>query len=169
MTARCRIALHGYAGVGKDVVVGEHLIKKRRAFGDIIKADLDEEIRAIYGFSAFTEDRSQKALIRDQLVKYGYDHSESIERRFFEALPERCVNTRILRPRECKLWKEAGGVIILVTREGYKAAEPKEEEEVLACWHAGLISYVLANNGTPEECRIKLDYFMTRILSGLTP
>lgn len=151
---RLRIALHGVAGVGKDEV-GKILVSKygmtRVAFGDLIKADLDPLVREHLGFSSFTEDREQKAKIRELLVHWGYTNYESIERRFFSTLPERAVNTRIFRARECEQWRERGGVVIEVTRPGCAAAEPNEARELEDCWARGLIDAIIHNTGNLND------------------
>ena len=161
--ARCRIALHGYARVGKDEV-GKILASRyglgRVAFGDLIKSDLDELIHRHLGFSAFTTSDEQKAKIREVLVHWGYSNYQSIEKRFFDALPERAVNTRIFRARECSLWRERGGKILLVKRPGYNAAEPKEREELDQCIAAGLIDGVVHNDLDIKHLETQCDYWM---------
>jgi dephospho-CoA kinase len=144
-----RIALHGYARTGKDTV-GAMLVNKgltRVAMGDIIKADLDGLVQQHLGFSAFTQDDVQKKRIREVLVHWGYANYESVERRFFDNLPERAVNTRIFRVRECERWVQLGGVVWEVWRPGFGPAEAKEAEELDACRRAGLIARQITNDG----------------------
>lgn len=168
---RLRIALHGYAGVGKDEV-GKILVAKygltRVAFGDIIKADLDALAREHLGFSAFTQDREQKARIRELLVHWGYTNYESIERRFFSTLPEQAVNTRIFRARECEQWRARGGVVIEVTRLGTGPAEPNEERELAECFRLGLIDDTIANDGSLADLERQVDE-LVYFLSGRHP
>lgn len=161
----CRIALHGYARVGKDEV-GKILASRygleRVAFGDWIKLDLDELIQKHLGFSAFTQSDEQKSQIREVLVHWGYSNYKSIEKRFFDGLPDRAVNTRIFRARECNLWREKGGKILLVKRQGYNAAEPKEKEELEQCIAAGLIDGVIHNCGDLTHLARESAYWMER-------
>jgi hypothetical protein len=151
-----RIAIHGYARVGKDEVgkiLMDHYGLQRRAFGDLIKSDLDELVNAHLGFSAFTEIDSEKKQIRKILVDWGYANYESIEKRYFANLPKYVVNTRIFRPRECKLWKEHGGIVLHVIRPGYGPAEPSEEHELKACIEQGLVDDVIMNDGDLDRLR----------------
>lgn len=144
-----RIALHGYARVGKDevgkILVSQHGLT-RVAFGDLIKADLDALVQQHLGFSAFTDNDQQKSQIRQLLVHWGYANYMSIEHRFFSSLPERAVNTRIFRALECYKWRDAGGSTYQVIRPGYGPAEPAEEAELKKCWDEGLIDGVIYND-----------------------
>lgn len=154
-----RIALHGYARTGKDTVgrilMDEVAGMQRVAFGDIIKGDLDELVRNHLGFSAFTENDVEKKRIREVLVHWGYANYESIEHRFFSALPLLAVNTRLFRPREAELWIKSGGVVWEVTRPGTEPVEPREAAELLACREAGYISRVVANDGSIDDLRVR--------------
>ena len=163
--AVCRIALHGYARVGKDEagkVLASRYGLERVAFGDLIKGDLDAIVQKHCGFSAFTQNDTQKSQIRELLVHYGYAAYQSIEARFFGNLPSRAVNTRIFRARECLLWRQRGGKILLVKRDGYGPAEPKEKEEVEQCIAAGLIDGVVHNCGDLEYLGNEVKYWMEK-------
>ena len=148
----CRIALHGYAGAGKDEV-GTRLINRidnmvRVAFGDIIKKQVDSICLKHLKFSAFTSDREQKKVIREFLVHWGYANYQAILDEFLLKLPVRCVNTRIFRLEEAHEWSAKGGFIVLVKRPRHNAAEPMEKLELQRCVDAGLINYTLNNNGS---------------------
>lgn len=155
-----RIALHGLSRTGKDTVgtiIRSFFPQMRRvAFGDIIKADLDQLIFDHFGFSAFTENDNEKAIIRSMLVHWGYANYQSVERRFFRDMPIFAVNTRIFRVREAKLWKQAGGVVWEVTRPCTTPAEPNEALEIATCRAEGLIDAVLENDGTIESLKTRV-------------
>jgi hypothetical protein len=103
------IAFAGYAREGKDAAA-QRLIAdgwKRCAFGDIIKRQMDPLINHHLGFSAFTEDDTQKKKIRPILEQWGEVNYDGVMREFFDTLPARAVNTRLVRLREAKEWMEA--------------------------------------------------------------
>ena len=108
------IAFTGVAGAGKDAASAPLIAAGygRSAFGDIIKRQVDPLVQKYMGFSAFTEDRAQKPLIRRTLESWGEDNYDSIFQEFFDTLPEKCVNTRLCRVREAKEWVRRGGVIL---------------------------------------------------------
>lgn len=160
MNALCRIALHGYARVGKDEVgkrLVEYLGLKRVALGDVIKKELDPLCRQYLGFSAFTEIDREKNRIRDLLISWTNANFDRLIKEFTENLPIRCVNTRIFRLEEALEWHRCGGIIIHVDRPGYGPVEPREFEELKRCYGAGLISYHINNKGdlTDLDSRVK--------------
>lgn len=147
MTAR--IALAGYAGCGKDEAARAlyPLGFQRACFGDIIKAQLDPLIQEHFGFSAFTEDRTQKAQIRPVLEQWGEVNYDGVSRQFHENLPDLAVNTRIVRVREARRWRDMGGVIWYVDRPGVQAATEWEHERLTELSALGFDA-ILLNNGS---------------------
>lgn len=112
------VALTGYSRAGKDEA-GKVLIEagwERRAFGDIIKRQLDPLVRQHLGHSAFTEDDKLKSNIRPVLEYWGEANYDNVMAEFFRDLPPRCVNTRLCRVREAREWRARGGVVVLVQR-----------------------------------------------------
>ena len=103
------IAFAGYAREGKDAAAQRLITSgwKRCAFGDIIKAQLDPLMKEHLGFSAFTEDDTQKKQIRPILEQWGEVNYDGVMREFFDTLPPRAVNTRLVRLREAKEWVAA--------------------------------------------------------------
>lgn len=103
------IAFAGYAGEGKDAAAQRLITSgwKRCAFGDIIKRQMDPLINHHLGFSAFTEDDTQKKQIRPILEQWGEVNYDGVMREFFDTLPSRAVNTRLVRLREAKEWVAA--------------------------------------------------------------
>lgn len=146
------IALAGYAGVGKDEAA-KALIQAgytRVAFGDIIKRQVDALVKQHLGFSAFTEDRTQKPLIRRTLESWGEDNYDQIMREFFESLPERAVNTRLVRVREATEWVRRGGIIIRIDRPGVGPATEWEEARLTELKREGLIHWTIHNGASPQ-------------------
>jgi|GEM_PF-2022661 len=151
------IAFTGYAGSGKDeaAVPLSAAGWERRAFGDIIKDIFNPLVRQHLGFSAHTQDRAQKALIRGLLVHGGEAFYDAVFGRYFHPCfnsPgfDPLVNTRLMRLREAVKWKECGGIIIEVVRPGVAPAEPMEAawlEEIRAADH---IDYRIVNGGTVQ-------------------
>lgn len=148
------IAFTGYAGAGKDEAAAPLISAgwERRAFGDIIKDIFNPLVRQHLGFSAHTQDRGQKSLIRGLLVHGGEAFYDAVFARYFHpnfnSLGfDPLVNTRLMRLREAVKWKECGGIIIEVVRPGVHAAEPMEAawlEEIRA---AGHIDHRISNGG----------------------
>jgi hypothetical protein len=149
------IALTGYAGSGKDEAA-KALIEigyERRCFGDIIKGQVDSLVQQHFGFSAFTENRAQKPLIRRTLESWGEDNYDAIFRQFFDSLPELAVNTRLCRAREAREWLARGGVVVHVQRIGCEAETPWSAAQVDELEREGLITHTIHNNGTKEFLR----------------
>lgn len=153
-----RVALAGFAGVGKDVAA-QVLVDRgytRVCFGDIIKDQLDEVVRRHFGFSAHTPDREQKTRIRRTMESWGEDNYDQICQQFFDSLPAQAVNTRIVRVREARGWTALGGVIIEVVRPGVGPATSWERERWEELMRSGLIHGTIVNSGTPEQLHANL-------------
>jgi hypothetical protein len=147
------VAFTGYAGAGKDVAA-EPLIAagySRRCFGDIIKGQIDPLIQKYLGFSAFTENRVQKAVIRPLLETWGEANYDSIMEEFFDTLPERAVNTRLCRTREAEEWVARGGKIFEVRRPRVGPATDWERNELASLRRAGLIYDTIDNDATVDN------------------
>ena len=153
-----RIAFAGYSGVGKDEAakVLYQYGYVRHNFGDIIKGDVDELIKKHFGFSAFTEVREEKAKIRRTLESFGEDNYESVTRRFFERLPSKTVNTRLIRVAEARRWKETGGVIVRIDRLGVGAFTAWELDRMLELEASGLIDARVINDGSSADLHEKI-------------
>ncbi len=157
MTKRKLIAFTGYAGAGKDEAAAPLIAAgwERRAFGDIIKDIFNPLVRHHLGFSAHTQDRGQKSLIRGLLVHGGEAFYDAVFARYFHPNFNSLgfhplVNPRLMRLREAVKWKECGGIIIEVVRPGVLPAEPMEAawlEEIRA---AGHIDHRIHNAGTVQ-------------------
>jgi hypothetical protein len=113
-----RIAFVGYARAGKDEAAKAlyPLLYRRRNFGDLIKSELDDLVKKHFRFSAFTEVDEEKRRIRATLQAWGDDNYERILKLYFDRLPMRVMNTRLVRIAEAVRWKSEGGVIVEITR-----------------------------------------------------
>jgi hypothetical protein len=147
------VAFCGVARAGKDEAAKALIANGygRRCFGDIIKRQLDDLVKRHLGFSAFTEDDTQKKQIRAALEHWGDVNYDNILDEFFSSLPTKAVNTRLVRVREAKEWKDRGGQIVEIERPGYVAASDWESENLHELRASGLIDHKLINDGTVSE------------------
>jgi len=152
------IAFTGLSGVGKDEASKPLLALgyKRHAFGNIIKHQLDELIQKHFGFSAFTEDRTQKAKIRRTLEHWGEDNYDAILDEFMATLPEKAVNTRLVRVKEAAKWVGKGGIIVEVVRPGLEPATQWEVDRMQELTASGLIRCTVINSGTPQDLHAEI-------------
>lgn len=153
LTGTRLIAFTGARRSGKDTAALP-LIEAgwlRRCFGDIIKRQADGVVLKLLGFSAFTEVPAEKEAIRPLLEQWGEVFHAAVMREFFESLPERCVNTRLMRVSEGQEWVKRGGVIVEVRRPGHLASTDFEVAALNELRAAGLVSDVVYNAGTPFE------------------
>lgn len=153
-----RIALAGFGFCGKDAAAIPLYERNfcRACLGDQIKADLDDVVRAEYGFSSFTEDREQKALIRPLLEQHGDDHYDRLFEQMFKNLPRRAVNTRLVRLREAAAWRAAGGVICLIERPGVGPATDWERDRLNELLDSGMVTHRVQNDSTVAALHEKI-------------
>jgi len=159
------IAFAGYAREGKDAAA-QRLIAdgwERCAFGDIIKRQMDPLINHHLGFSAFTEDDAQKKKIRPILEQWGEVNYDGVMREFFDTLPARAVNTRLVRLREAKEWMRRGGIILRIRRPGIEPATDWERDRLQELYDAGLIHDTLLNEGTVEQLWNRVQHYAERV------
>lgn len=152
------IAFTGFGRAGKDEAA-KTLIKagySRVAFGDIIKGVFDELVKKFLGFSAFTENSEEKQQIRPLLEQGGEVFYEYVYHTFFEALPDRAVNTRLCRIREAQEWLRRGGIIVEVVRPGNQPATQWEKDIVDGLKNAGLVAFQINNDGTLDDLEVKV-------------
>lgn len=146
------IAFAGYARCGKDTAC-DALVPhgyKRVAFGDIIKRIIDPLCIKHAGFSAFTQDDEQKKLIRGMLEQTGEAFYDAITDEFFETIPEKAVNGRIVRLREAYKWKERGGHIVMIVRPEVAPATEWEAARLAELQEAGVIDMTILNTDLNE-------------------
>jgi hypothetical protein len=148
-----RIAFCGYSRTGKDTAALPLLVAgyERRAFGDIIKRQIDTLVTHHMGFSAFTTISEEKAKIRRTLESWGEDNYDAILEEFFNELPERCVNTRLCRVREARRWIEEGGVLVEIARKPNLPHTEWEQRTMVEMRSLGLVSKVIHNDSTEAE------------------
>lgn len=152
------VALCGYSRAGKDTAAAGLLPLGyvRYNFGDVIKRQLDDCVREHFGFSAFTEDDSQKKTIRRTLEMWGEDNYENILAEYLRNLPPVCVNTKIVRTREAEAWKLRGGIIIEVFRPELEPATDWERDRLKELHRADLVDHLIENDCTPAELQHRL-------------
>jgi len=159
------IAFAGYAREGKDAAAQRLIASgwKRCAFGDIIKRQLDPLINHHLGFSAFTEDDTQKKQIRPILEQWGEVNYDGVMREFFDTLPARAVNTRLVRLREAKEWMWRGGIILRIRRPGIEPATDWERDRLQELYDGGVIHDTLLNEGTVEQLWNRVQNYAERV------
>jgi hypothetical protein len=159
------IAFAGYAREGKDAAAQRLIASgwKRCAFGDIIKRQLDPLIKHHLGFSAFTEDDTQKKQIRPILEQWGEVNNDGVMREFFDTLPARAVNTRLVRLREAKEWMRRGGVILRIRRPGVEPATDWERDRLQELYDGGAIHDTILNEGTVEQLWNRVQHYAERV------
>jgi hypothetical protein len=147
------IAFAGYAGAGKDEAAIP-LIQRgytRCCFGDIIKRQLDPVIQHHFGFSAFTADREQKGRVRRTLESWGEDNYEAIFKEFFSQLPDKAVNTRIIRAREATEWRNLGGIIVEINRPDLRQETAWSHDMLEELRTGGFIDATIVNGGSVAD------------------
>ncbi len=126
------IAFAGYARAGKDVAASAlvEIGYTRIAFGDVIKAQLDELIQTHLGFSAFTENDFEKGKIRQLLEVWGDTNYDAILAEVMSKLPRMAVNSRLVRIKEAEAWTGRGGMIVEIRRPGWGPASQWERDRL---------------------------------------
>jgi hypothetical protein len=158
------VAFTGYADSGKDEAARPliEMGRERYCFGDIIKRQLDMIVQDHFGFSAFTENGSQKERIRPVMESWGEANYDKIFDEYFTGLSVKpfAVNARLVRVREAVEWKRRGGVIVCITRPGQRAATVWEEDRLRELWEGKLIDTEIINAAT---VRLLHDNVLTRL------
>jgi hypothetical protein len=104
-TVATALSIHGWAEI---------------SMGNQIKRELDGLIQGTFGFSAFTESKYEKPRIRGVMEAWGYANYERHLKWLIDNSIRlgQCVNSRVFDAPEAEQWKEIGGVIVEVQREG---------------------------------------------------
>ena len=141
--------IFGVAGVarcGKDTL-GKHLIHKLSksglpclniSFASALKADLDKFLLEKLKVSAFTENNSEKELIRPLLVTYGTEVCRKLDQDYWIKKIEKKVKssidnkiivviTDVRYENEAKWIKQSGGFLIHLSRIGQEPANFQEK------------------------------------------
>lgn len=159
------VAFTGVARAGKDEA-GQALIDEgyvRRCFGDIIKRQVDPLVRQYLGFSAFTQNDAEKNQIRAVLEHWGDSNYDGIMAEYFDDLPKRCVNTRLVRVREAQEWRKRGGIVVEIKRIGYGPASNWERDCLNELRQAGMIDHTILNDGSIEDLQAKVRSYCLEI------
>jgi hypothetical protein len=159
--AQSLIAFAGVARAGKDEAAQALIAAgyERCCFGDIIKEQLDVLCCQHLGVSAFTEDDEQKQRIRPVLEAWGDVNADGIADEFFANLPSLAVNTRLVRVREAKEWRNRGGLVVEIKRIGYGPASNWERDCLNELRQAGCIDATITNDGTIADLHAKVRDF----------
>lgn len=148
MNTNFLIGITGNARCGKDTFceyAKRFLSKKkvsaaRAAFADELKKDLDHLCKHKIGISAFTQDTSEKEIIRPLLVTYGSEVIRKMDENWWIDRLEKTLGvhqhmnilpiiTDVRYPNEMDwIQKKHNGVVIHVTREGIKPANAEEKK-----------------------------------------
>lgn len=141
------IGVAGLAQSGKDsffeLITSEFVNEKdiegtpsflKHSFADEVKQDLDSFVKEKFGFSAFTEVKEEKDIIRPLLVTWGTHVMRKIDedhwiKKMMPKLESGLINviTDVRYPNECSwIKKHLKGKVIHLTREG--VTPPNEEE-----------------------------------------
>lgn len=137
------IGIAGLATSGKDTFF--ELIKSnntmgfpviKHSFADEVKEDLDEFVKSKFGFSAFTELKSQKEIIRPLLVAWGTHVMRKLDKdhwvkKLSSKLKEDHINfiTDARYENECSwIQDHKMGRVLYLSREGVKPPNKEEEE-----------------------------------------
>ena len=142
------IGLCGHGRSGKDTFceIAKNFLSQKKvaaarvAFADELKRDLDPLCRHHIGCSAFTEDTTQKDLIRPLLVAYGTDVIRRMDENWWidrlekklplyfgqQILP---IVTDVRYPNEMDwVQKQHNGVCVYITRKGIGPANSEEKK-----------------------------------------
>ena len=103
----------------------------------------------------FTENDIAKAIIRPILERYGEAFYDEILCEFMDELPDKAVNTRIVRCKEAEEWRKRGGIIIEVVRGGAPPATAWERDRLEELRAARHLHATVFNLGTIEELHQK--------------
>lgn len=148
MNTNIIIGLSGHGRSGKDTFcrIAQNFLSKKKvaaarvAFADELKKDLDQLCRHKIGCSAFTEDSTQKALIRPLLVAYGTDVIRKMDENWWiERLEKKLplyfgqeiipIVTDVRYPNEMEwIQNEHNGVCIHITKKGQGPANAEERK-----------------------------------------
>lgn len=181
------IGITGLARSGKDTFCHyalEFLAKKkvtctRKSFADRLKADLNQICVKQLGFSSFTENTEEKALIRPLLVAYGTDVMRKINERWWinkleedlkicatlNALP---IITDIRYENEMEwLRGKLGGVCVHITKEGVVPPNKQEAQRDPLLKKASDYTLSWPHYGMDDikKCRPRVTKLMKRIHS----
>lgn len=157
-TARC----------GKDFAVKQVLAAypetaQRVAFADALKSDLDQWLQQHLGISAWTEDPSEKEIIRPILVAYGEARRKQdplcwVKRAYNRLDPIReiiCISD-VRYPNEARAIKERGGYIVNIAVSGF-VPFVNESEKLNAPACVRMADYMVENCMSPNFVQKVLD------------
>lgn len=104
----------------------------------------------------FTEDDGEKVALRAILERYGEAFYGEVFTDYYEELPIRAVNTRLVRCREAEEWKKRGGIIIAITRPDTGPATDWEAARFEELRAGGYVDHIIVNDGTTKHLHAKV-------------
>tara|TARA_B100002019_G_scaffold86192_1_gene74687 strand:- start:6268 stop:6915 length:648 start_codon:yes stop_codon:yes gene_type:complete len=154
------IGVSGFARSGKDTFFerSKLLLEKhgkkavRVAFADALKSECDELLSKYTNLSAFTEEDSEKEIVRPLLVTYGTQIRRKLnENCWIEKVQPQVIEylksdyyvfvTDVRFKNEAKWINMNGGILVNISREGIKPANHEEHRQLHLM--KGMINYDL--------------------------
>jgi hypothetical protein len=97
------------------------------------------------------------------LEQWGEVNYDGVMREFFDTLPPRAVNTRLVRLREAKEWMRRGGIILRIRRPGIEPATDWERDRLQELYDGGAIHDTILNEGTVEQLWNRVQHYAERV------
>ena len=143
------IGIAGYGQVGKDTIAALLPGFTRVAFADALKADLGPVLAKMRDAGA------DKETMRPLMVEYGramrsIDPDYWVKRVNFRAA-ENVVVTDVRYVNEVKAIEAAGGVVVLLNRDGYRAKNEEEFRSIDAVYYELTTPMFLNVEGDPQS------------------
>lgn len=138
---------------GKDLAEVIEWVTDNEISGDDVLAVIAKGFALVYtgDIDPYTEDNADKNRIRILLERYGETYYDEILTEYLVSLPEKAVNTRLVRCKEAQAWRDAGGIIISVQRPGAGPASHWERDRLNELAAAGHIYKTIINDGSIED------------------
>ncbi len=97
------------------------------------------------------------------MEQWGEANYDGVMEQFFDVLPPRAVNTRLVRLREAKEWMRRGGIILRIRRPGVEPATDWERDRLEELYDSGAIHDTIINEGTVEQLWTRVQHYAERV------